>query len=728
MATDSHHGGHGAHGAHGGHDSHGGHGAHGGDHRPATDQLSPNQHRQHAEPDTHGGPGGHGQHGGHGAHAGHGGHGDHAAQFRDRFWLSLVLTLPVVVYSEMVQDWLGFTPPQFPGSQWVAPVLGTVVFLYGGRPFLEGGLAEARARQPGMMLLISLAILVAFGASVATVFGVFDLEFWWELALLIVIMLLGHWLEMRALGQASGALDALAALLPDAADLVTGEGTRTVPVSDLAVGDLVLVRPGGRVPADGQIVEGEAELDESMITGESRPVARGPGSRVVAGTVVTDTAIRVRVDAVGEQTALAGIRRLVEQAQASGSRAQALADRAAAMLFYFAVGAGLITMAVWLALGDPDQAIERTVTVLVIACPHALGLAIPLVIAISTGLAAGNGILIKDRLALERMRTVDAVLFDKTGTLTTGKPQVSGMVAVDGDEDGLLRVAAAVEADSEHPLARAIVAQGHERAGGDLPTAGEFRSMTGRGVQARVEGATVVVGGPALLRQLGLTEPEVLAEQVGAWKRRGATVLYVVRDDKVLGALALEDAVRPESRQAVEQLHRLGRRVVMITGDASQVAEAVAAELGVDDVFAEVLPEDKDTTVAGLQSRGLRVAMVGDGVNDAPALARADVGVAIGAGTDVAIESAGIVLAANDPRGVLGVLRLSRASYRKMLQNLGWATGYNLLAVPLAAGVLAGAGVTLAPAVGAVLMSLSTIVVALNAQLLRRVDLRPIQA
>jgi P-type Cu2+ transporter len=729
MATDSHHGGHGAHGAHGGHDSHGGHGSHGGDHRPATDQLSPNQHRQHAEPDTHGGPGGHGQHGsGHEGHGAHGGHGDHAAQFRDRFWLSLVLTLPVVVYSEMVQDWLGFTPPQFPGSQWVAPVLGTVVFLYGGRPFLEGGLAELRSRQPGMMLLISLAILVAFGASLATVFGVFELEFWWELSLLIVIMLLGHWLEMRALGQASGALDALAALLPDEADLVTQEGTRTVPIAALTVGDLVLVRPGGRVPADGQIVEGEAELDESMITGESRPVTRGPGSRVVAGTVVTDTAIRVRVDAVGEQTALAGIRRLVEQAQASGSRAQALADRAAAMLFYFAVGAGLITMAVWLVLGEPDQAVERTVTVLVIACPHALGLAIPLVIAISTGLAARSGILVKDRLALERMRTVDTVLFDKTGTLTTGKPQVSGVVAVDGDDDGLLQLAAAVEADSEHPLARAIVAQAHERAGGDLPTAGEFRSMTGRGVQARVEGATVAVGGPALLRQLELTEPEGLAEQVGAWKRRGATVLYVVRDDKVLGALALEDTVRPESRQAVEQLHRLGRRVVMITGDAHQVADAVAAELGVDEVFAEVLPEDKDTAVADLQGRGLKVAMVGDGVNDAPALARADVGVAIGAGTDVAIESAGIVLAANDPRGVLGVLRLSRASYTKMLQNLGWATGYNLLAVPLAAGVLAWAGITLAPAVGAVLMSLSTIVVALNAQLLRRVDLRPTQA
>jgi Cu2+-exporting ATPase len=666
---------------------------------------------------------GHGQHGGHQAAGGHAGHGDHAAQFRDRFWLSLALTVPVVAYSEMVQEWLGFTPPQFPGSDWVAPVLGTVVFLYGGRPFLEGGLAEARARQPGMMLLISLAILVGFGASAASALGLFDLEFWWELALLIVIMLLGHWLEMRALGQASGALDALAALLPDQAERVAGDRVETVGVADLAVGDLVLVRPGGRVPADGVVAEGGAELDESMITGESRPVAKGPGARVVAGTVVTDSAVRVRVEAVGEETALAGIRRLVSQAQASGSRAQALADRAAGWLFWFALGAGLVTVVVWLALGDPDQAVERSVTVLVIACPHALGLAIPLVIAISTALAARNGILVKDRLALERMRTVDAVLFDKTGTLTKGRPQVTGVAATDPDPDRMLRQAGAVEADSEHPLARAIVAAA--RARGELPRASGFRAMTGRGVQAQVEEATVAVGSPALLRQLGLAEPEALTGELEGWRGRGAAVLYVVRDDKVVGALSLEDAVRPESGQAVQELHRLGKRVVMLTGDARQVAEAVAAELGVDEVLAEVLPEDKDTAVAGLQARGLAVAMVGDGVNDAPALARADVGIAIGAGTDVAIESAGIVLAANDPRGVLGVLRLSQASYRKMLQNLGWATAYNLLAVPAAAGALAWAGITLAPAVGAVLMSASTIVVALNAQLLRGLDLRP---
>ena len=669
---------------------------------------------------------GHGDHAGHGggheAH-GHGGHGDHAAQFRDRFWLSLALTVPVILYSEMVQEWLRFTPPQFPGSEWVAPVGGTIVFLYGGWPFLQGGVAEARARQPGMMLLISLAISVAFVASAATALGLFDLDFWWELALLIVIMLLGHWLEMRALGQASSALDELASLLPDDAELVTDGATRTVAVAELAAGDLVLVRPGARVPADGVVVEGTADVDESMITGESRPVAKAEGDRVVAGTVATDSAIRVRVTAVGEQTALAGIYRLVEQAQASRSRAQALADRAAALLFWFATGVGVLTFAIWLAIGEPDSAVERTVTVLVIACPHALGLAIPLVISIGTALSARNGILIKDRLALERMRIVDAVLFDKTGTLTKGEPTVSSVAAVDGDTIELLRLAGGVKADSEHPLARAIVAAARERGG--VTRAGDFRSMAGRGVSARVDGAVVAVGGPALLRELDLKAPEELADQVEAWKARGAAVLYVVRDDKVLGALALEDAVRPESRQAVAGLHRLGKRVVMITGDARQVADAVAAELGVDEVLAEVLPEDKDAAVAGLQRRGLRVAMVGDGVNDAPALARADVGIAIGAGTDVAIETAGVVLASDDPRGVLGVIELSRASYRKMLQNLGWATGYNLLAVPIAAGALAWAGITLAPAVGAVLMSLSTIVVALNAQLLRRLDLRP---
>jgi Cu2+-exporting ATPase len=536
-------------------------------------------------------------------------------------------------------------------------------------------------------------------------------------------------MEMRAVGQASGALEALAALLPDEAERVTDGTTEKVSLEDLREGDVVLVRSGGRVPADGEILEGEAELDESMITGESKSVPKGEGEKVVAGTVATDSSIRVRITAVGEETTLAGIQRLVEEAQGSSSRAQSLADRAAALLFYVATAAGVITFVVWAASGNLGRAIENTVTVLVISCPHALGLAIPLVIAISTALSARNGLLVKDRLALERTRTVNTVLFDKTGTLTKGEPAVAG-VAVDGDFDGdeeaLLRLAAAVEADSEHPLARAIVAAAGERGG--VPAAEDFRSLTGRGVEAEVDGSAVAVGGPSLLRERGLEEPADLVEVVDGWKARGATILHVIRDGRIAGALALEDEIRPESREAVKTLHEQGIRVVMITGDARQVAEAVAADLGIDEVFAEVLPEDKDKAVAELQERGERVAMVGDGVNDAPALARADVGIAIGAGTDVAIESAGVVLARSDPRAVLGVVELSKAGYRKMLQNLFWAAGYNVVAIPLAAGVLAPIGILLSPAVGAVLMSLSTIIVALNAQLLRRLDLRPSQA
>jgi Cu2+-exporting ATPase len=468
-----------------------------------------------------------------------------------------------------------------------------------------------------------------------------------------------------------------------------------------------------------------AELDESMITGESRPMPRGEGDPVVAGTVATDTAIRIRVDAVGEDTTLAGIQRLVAEAQQSRSRAQALADRAAALLFYVAVASALVTIVVWAALGQPAFAVTAAVTVLIIACPHALGLAIPLVISISTSLSARNGILVKDRLALERMRTVDAVLFDKTGTLTKGQHRVIGVTAADGDDDELVRLAGAVESDSEHPLARAIVAAARERGDGDLPPATGFRAMTGRGVEATVNGVTVAVGGPALVREQGLSVPDVLTEQVDTWQARGAVVLYVLREGAIVGALELEDEARPGSRQAVAALHQRGVKVAMITGDAQQVADAVAADLGIDEVFAEVLPEDKDRAVTQLQERGHTVAMVGDGINDAPALARADVGIAIGAGTDVAIESAGIVLASDDPRAVVAVRRLSQVSYRKMLQNLWWAAGYNLAAIPLAAGALAWAGITLPMPVGAALMSASTVAVAFNAQLLRGVDLRP---
>jgi Cu2+-exporting ATPase len=576
-----------------------------------------------------------------------------------------------------------------------------------------------------MMLLIAMAITVAYAASLATEFGAFDMDFWWELAALIVIMLLGHWQEMKAVGEAQGALAALAALLPDEAERVDAGGeVETVAVDDLRVGDVVLVRSGGRVPADGTVIDGEAEVDESMVTGESRPVLKHVGDKLVAGTVATDSALRVRVDAVGEQTALAGIQRLVAEAQQSRSRAQALADRAAALLFYVAAIAGVATFVIWSLVGSPEDAVERTVTVLVIACPHALGLAIPLVISLSSAVAARAGILVKDRLALERMRTIDAVLFDKTGTLTKGAHVVTDLATAAGvSDDQLLALAGAVESDSEHPVARAIVAAG--RARGDLAKASDFRSMTGRGVEARVGSSIVAVGGPALLRERKPTVPAELESHVTAWSDRGAAVLYVVRDDQVIGALALEDEIRPESKEAVEQLHAQAVKVVMITGDARPVAEAVAKQLGIDEVFAEVLPEDKQRVVAELQSRGLRVAMVGDGVNDAPALARADVGLAIGAGTDVAIESAGVVLASSDPRSVTGVIELSRASYRKMIQNLAWGAGYNIVAIPLAGGVLAFAGVSLAPAIGAVMMSLSTIVVALNAQLLRGVNLRP---
>jgi P-type Cu2+ transporter len=660
----------------------------------------------------------------HAAGTGHGDHGDHAAVFRDRFWLTLLLAVPVVVWSHQMQELLGYSAPDAPGSDWFGPVLGSVIFFYGGWPFLSGGWSELRRRTPGMMLLISLAITVAYASSMANAFGLFDMEVWWELALLIAIMLLGHWIEMRAIGRAQGALAALAQLLPDDAERVGEDGQlETVPVSDLRVGDLVLVRPGARVPADGSVSNGAADVDESMITGESRPVSRSAGDRVVAGTVVTDSSLRVEVSATGDDTTLAGIQQMVADAQSSRSRAQRLADRAAALLFYVALAAGAVTAAVWVALGEPAFAVNRTVTVLVIACPHALGLAIPLVTAISTAKSAKAGVLVKDRMALEQMRTVDTVLFDKTGTLTRGQHAVTHLATAAGvAEEELLRLAGAVEADSEHPLARAIAAHARERVGA-LPQAGDFRSMTGRGVRAVVDGTAVAVGGPALLREQGAVVPDDLAGITDEWAGRGAAVLHVLREGQVIGAFALEDEVREVSRQAVDALHAAGIRVGMITGDARQVAAAVARDLGIDDVFAEVLPEDKGGKVADLQAQGRRVAFVGDGVNDAPALSRADVGIAIGAGTDVAIESAGIVLADDDPRAVLAVRTLSAATYRKMVQNLWWAAGYNIVALPLAAGVLAPMGFVLPMALGAILMSTSTVVVALNAQLLRRVQL-----
>jgi Cu2+-exporting ATPase len=662
------------------------------------------------------------EHGGHAAHDKHAGHDPEA--FRRQFWVVLALTIPVIIWSAEVQHWLSYTAPTFPLSEWIPPILGTVIFVYGGKVFLDGARTELGDRQPGMMTLISLAIVVAFIASWAATLGAFEVDVWWELATLITVMSLGHWIEMRSIMQARGALSALAALLPDTAERVTDAGTETVPLSALAVGDVVLVRPGTRVPADGSVIEGAADVDESMITGESRPVVKEAGQSVVAGTIAAGGSLRVRVTAVGEGTALSGIMRLVAEAQASQSRAQVLADRAAALLFFVALGAGVITLIVWMAIGEPEEALIRTATVLVIACPHALGLAIPLVIAISTTLGARNGLLVKDRLALERARDLEIVIFDKTGTLTRGEPALSGVVAAPGtNEDELLSLAAAVESDSEHPLARAIVRGAQDRGAAPL-AATAFESFPGRGARATVAGRAVSVGGPRLLAELGLPPPAALSTATDGWAAEGRTVLHVVADGSVLGAVAIEDEIRPESLEAVAHLHDMGIRVAMITGDAQSVADSVAKRIGVDEVAAQVLPADKADAVRRFQSGGARVAMVGDGVNDAPALAQADVGIAIGAGTDVAVESAGIVLVRDDPRDVASAIKLSRASYRKMIQNLVWATGYNALAIPVAAGVLAPWGFILPMSVGALVMSISTIVVALNAQLLRGLRLR----
>ncbi|WP_240747074.1 heavy metal translocating P-type ATPase [Microbacterium sp. K24] len=674
----------------------------------------------HAAPHEDTGHGGHEDHAGHG---GHGGHGDHVGQFRRLFWIMLLLAVPVVGFSTMFSMILGYPLPDAAWVAWVSPALGTVMYVWGGAPFLTGAVGELRARKPGMMLLIALAITVAFLASWGASIGLLhhELDFWWELALLIVIMLLGHWIEMRSLAQTTSALDSLAALLPDEAEKVDGDTTVTVAPADLQVGDVVVVRPGGRVPADGRIVQGSASMDESMITGESRPVRRSDGDPVIAGTVATDSGVRVEITAIGEDTALAGIQKLVTEAQSSSSRAQRLADKAAGWLFWFALGAAAITAIVWTLVGQPEAAVIRTITVLVIACPHALGLAIPLVVSIATERAARGGVLIKDRLALESMRTVDTILFDKTGTLTKGTPAVTAIDPVTGaDADQLLAWAAAAEADSEHPLARAIVNAAKEK-NLTVPRSTDFESSPAVGVRARVDGHVVQVGGPYMLEQEHATELPVADE----WRGEGAIILHVLVDGQVTGALRLADEIRSESRNAVDALHERGVQVVMITGDADAVAASVAGELGIDRYFAGVRPEDKASKVKELQNEGRKVAMVGDGVNDAPALAQADVGIAIGAGTDVAIASAGVILASDDPRSVISVIELSRASYRKMKQNLWWAAGYNLLSVPLAAGVLAPVGFVLPMSVGAVLMSLSTIVVALNAQLLRRLNLSP---
>jgi len=653
----------------------------------------------------------------------HAGHDVNA--LRKKFWIVLALTIPVVVYSGGVQKLLGFVPPQFHGSGYIPFLFGTFIFIYGGVFFLRGAVGELKTRQPGMMTLISLAITVAFTYSLAVTFGLPGEILYWELSTLIAVMLLGHWMEMRAIGKARGALQELARLMPDEAERIADGGTEMVPVGEVRKGDLVLIRPGAKIPADGEVVEGESSVNEAMITGESRPVHKPPGAEVIAGTVNGDSSLRVRVTKVGEKTALAGIMRLVAEAQTSRSAAQNLADRAAFWLTIIAIAVGALTFGYWTFTPRPEAfALERTVTVLVIACPHALGLAIPLVTAISTTLAAQNGLLIRDRLALETARNLDVVVFDKTGTLTKGEHGVVGVHPVPGvDENDALALAAAVEKDSEHMLARAVVRSAEER-GLKLPEARDFKALPGIGVEAKIDGRRVSVGGPGLLESLSLEAPGELAGSVERARSAGQTLVYLVDEGRVRAAIALADAIRPESREAINDLRAMGIEVAMMTGDSEDVARWVADELGITEYYANVLPGDKAKRIQAMRLQGRRAAMVGDGVNDAPALVSADIGIAIGAGTDVAIESGGIILVRNDPRDIVRIVRLSKASYRKMVENLLWATGYNVVAIPLAAGALAGYGIVLPPAVGALFMSASTVIVAANAQLLRRLRLQ----
>ena len=654
--------------------------------------------------------------GGHDTHAGHS-----VEMFRRTFWLSLALTVPTLIWGHMLQRGFGYTAPHFPGSHWIPALFGTAVFVYGGWVFIQGAVRELRDRMPGMMTLIALAISVAFVFSLAVTIGYPGMPLWEELATLVTVMLLGHWIEMRSIAQASGALQELAKLLPATAERIVADRVEDVPISTLRDGDVVLVRPGARIPADGIVREGASDVNESMITGESRPVRKQPGDKVIAGTVNADGSLRVEVTGTGDRTALARIMRLVEDAQSSRSRSQALADRAAFALTIIAVASAVVTFVVWLGLGAGMAfAVERVVTVLVISCPHALGLAIPLVIAISTTLGARSGLLVRDRRGLEDARRLTTVVFDKTGTLTRGEFRVVEIAPTpDLAADEVLRIAAAVERDSEHTMARGIVRSAEER-GLDVPPATSFRAIPGHGVRATVNGREYSLGGPALLRSLGAIPPPALREAAGRAAAKGQAAIYLVEGNQVQAVIAVADAIRDESREAVRRLHQERLEVVMLTGDARPVAEGVAQELGIDAVLAEVLPEQKANRIRELQHQGKRVAMVGDGVNDAPALVTADVGIAIGAGTDVAVEAGDVVLVRSDPRDVPRIIALSRATYRKMIQNLWWAAGYNVVAIPLAAGVLWSWGIVLPPAVGAALMSLSTVIVAVNAQLLRR--------
>ncbi len=691
---------------HGGHDMHAGH-DHGG-------------HDMHAGHD----------HGGHDMHAGHehGGHDRHAGHsvemFKQKFWGTLLLSIPTLIWAPMLQHWFGYTAPSFPGARYIPAVFGVLVFAYGGWIFIQGARHELADRRPGMMTLISLAISVAFLFSLAVTFGYPGMDLWWELATLVTIMVLGHWIEMRSISQASGALRELTKLLPAMAVRIRGESLEDVSLGALRPGDLVLIRPGTSVSADGVVRDGTSAINESMITGESAPVTKRVGDSVIAGTINGSGSLRVEVTRTGEQTALAGIMRLVEQAQNSRSRAQALADRAAFALTIIAVVSAVLTLIGWLLAGATlSYTIERVVTVLVIACPHALGLAIPLVVAISTTIGAKSGLLVRDRRGLEEARNLDAVFMDKTGTLTLGEFRVVEITPTRGlTPDEILGIAAAVERESEHPIAQGIVSTAAERKL-TLPQISNFSSTAGQGVEADVGGRRIALGGPAMLGKAGVQLPPELGAAVERASSRGQASITMLRDGAAVAVLVVADAIRPESREAVDRLHAQGIRVIMMTGDAKAVAMAVASDLGIDQVFAEVLPEQKASKIEEVQRLGQRVAMVGDGVNDAPALLTADVGVAIGAGTDVAVEAGDVVLVRSDPRDIPRIVNLSKATYRKMIQNLWWAAGYNIVAIPLAAGVLAGRGIVLSPAVGAILMSGSTVVVAINAQLLRRAKL-----
>lgn len=651
----------------------------------------------------------------HDKHAGHS-----VAMFKDRFWLSLLLTLPVLAYSEMIQHWLNFTPPGFPGSVYVPFIFSTVIFFYGGTVFIKSAWGELKARLPGMMTLISLAIVTAYTYSVATQFAIEGEGFFWELATLVTIMLLGHWLEMASVAKAESALDAISKLLPDKAEkLVNGKPQQTL-VSELKIGDQVLIRPGSSVPVDGVVTEGRSSVDESAITGESNPVSKAINDEVVAGTGNQDGSLTVKVTKIGQDTALAGIMRLVAEAQSSKSQVQVLADKAAFALTIVAIVTAVMTFALWLFIKDAGFALERAVTVLIIACPHALGLAIPLVVSISTALSARNGLLVRKRLALESARNLDWVLFDKTGTLTKGEHGVTDIWAVDEySEEEILQVTASLEQSSEHIVGRGIVRKAEEQHLA-LDKVADFKALPGLGVQGRVQGKSYVAVSSRYLQENKLTVPTKLANSVKLAAQEGKTEVYLISDNQVIGALGLADAVRPESKATIEALKQMGIKTAMITGDSDEVAAYVSKQLGLDLYFAEVKPEDKAAKVKELQQNGQQVAMVGDGINDAPALTQADIGIAIGAGTDVAIKSADIILVKSNPPDVVKVIGLSKATYRKMVQNLVWATGYNLFAIPLAAGALYGAGVLLSPALGAVLMSLSTIIVAANAQLLRK--------